>query len=118
VQNPCITELSYNLQGKSAAEIQILVGIYQVSENDIENPVSLNETLTVNAQNPLEPSVSLPITTFDYKEAIQANSISYVANRDFELNPKFADDPEFSLVFINNEVAIFKVEANINQTGG
>ncbi len=27
-QNPCITQLSYNLQGKSSAEIQILVGIY------------------------------------------------------------------------------------------
>ena len=58
------------------------------------------------------------MTTFDYKAALQANSVSYVANRDFGVNAKFADDPEFSLVFINNEVAIFKVRANINQTGG
>jgi hypothetical protein len=58
------------------------------------------------------------MTTFDYKAAIQANSVSYIADRDFELNTKFSDDPAFSLVFINNEVAIFKVRANINQIGG
>ena len=54
------------------------------------------------------------MTTFDYKEALQAGSISYVANRVFGVNAKFVDDPEFSLVFINDEVAIFKVGANIN----
>jgi hypothetical protein len=117
-ENPCVTQLSYDLQGKSSAEIQVLVGIYQVTENDVENQASLNKTLTYNAQNAEKPAASLPMTTFDYKEAIQANSISYIANRDFESNPKFADDPEFSLVFINNEVAIFKVRANVNQTGG
>ncbi len=37
-QSPCIAQLSYNLQGKSYAEIQILVGIYQVTENDVVNP--------------------------------------------------------------------------------
>jgi hypothetical protein len=100
-QNPCITELSYNLESKSTAEIQILVGIYQISE-----------------KNPKTAQAPLPITTFDYREAIQANSISYIANRDFELNPKFADDPAFNLVFINNEVAIFKAKANITLVGG
>ena len=62
---------------------------------------------------PKNQPVNLTITTFDYKAAIQANSIAYVANRDFELNPKFAEDPAFNLVFINNEVAIFKVKANV-----
>jgi hypothetical protein len=112
-QNPCITQLSYNLQGKSSAEIQILVGIYPVSDYEIGNPASLNQTLMANSQNIPEPPVALPMTTFDYQAAIQANSISYIANRDFELNPKFADDPTFNLVFINNEVAIFKVKANV-----
>jgi len=117
-QNPCITQLSYNLQGKSFAEIQLLVGIYPVTENQIVNPSSLNQTIMDKVQNAQKPVASLPMTTFDYKEALQANSVSYVANRDFEVNAKFAYDPEFSLVFINNEVAIFKVRANINQTGG
>ena len=38
-QNPCITQLSYNLQGKSSAEIQILVGIYSVSDKRDSKPV-------------------------------------------------------------------------------
>lgn len=117
-QNPCVTQLSYDLQGKSSAEIQILVGIFPVSQNDLANPANLNQTLMSNLENAQKPVANLPITTFDYKEALQANQISYIANRDFEVNPKFADDPEFSLVFINNEVAIFKVMGNSSQTGG
>jgi hypothetical protein len=116
-ENPCVTELSYNLQGKSSTEIQMLVGIYPVSENDILNQANLNKTLMDNVQN-AQKAVSLPITTFDYKESMQVNSVSYIANRDFEVNPKFADDPAFNLVFIiNNEVAIFKFRTDINQVG-
>jgi hypothetical protein len=117
-ENPCVTELSYNLQGKTTAEIQILVGIYQVSETDIQNQASLNQTLNNNVQTAQKPTAALPMTTFDYQAAIQANSISYIANRDFEVNSKFANDPTFNLVFINNEVAIFKVKANATLVGG
>jgi hypothetical protein len=117
-ENPCVTELSYNLQGKTTAEIQILVGIYQVSETDIQNQASLNKTITGNVQTAQKPTAALPMTTFDYHAAIHEYSISYIANRDFELNPKFADDPTFNLVFINNEVAIFKVKANATLVGG
>ena len=115
LEYPCVTELSYNLQGKSTAEIQMLVGLYPVSDNDLTNQASLNQTLTDNAQNAQKPTVALPLTTFDYRAAMQEYSVSYIANRDFEVNPKFADDPAFSLVFINNEVAIFKVKANVNK---
>jgi hypothetical protein len=118
-QNPCVTQLSYNLQGQSKAEIQILVGLYIVSENDIQSPTSpsgLKGTLTGNLQNP-QTGPDLPITTFDYKTALQQYSVSYIANRDLELNHKYTDDSEFSLVFINNEVAIFKVKANANPAG-
>ena len=114
LQNPCITQLSYNLEGKTQVEIQILVGLFQVTQNDIENASStmgLLGILKANLQN--LPSVpDLPITTFNYKAAMQEFNISYVANREFNLNPKYTDDPAYSLVFINNEVAIFKVEAN------
>ncbi len=113
-QNPCITQLSYSLHGKTGAEIQLLVGIYTVSDSDIQNPTSpygLRGTLSANLQNPTT-FPDLPITTFDYKIALQEYNVSYVANRNFELNRKYADDPKFSLVFINNEVAIFKVKAN------
>jgi hypothetical protein len=112
---PCITQLLYNLQGKSTAEIQILVGLYPVSDSDIAN---VDQTLITHEQDALtsQPHV-LPMTTFDYQKALADWSVSYVANRDFELNPKFADDPRFSLVFINTEVAIFKVKANVNIAG-
>jgi hypothetical protein len=112
-ENPCVTELSYNLQGKTTAEIQVLVGIYQVSETDIQNQANLNKTITDNVQTAQKPTVALPMTTFCYQAAMQEYSVSYIANRDFELNPKFANDPAFNLVFINNDVAIFKVRANV-----
>ena len=113
-QNPCITQLSYNLQGKSTAEIQILVGLYSVSESDIQNPMNpsgLRGKLSANLQN-LTTVPELPITTFDYKTALREYNVSYVVNRDFELNRKFSDDPQFRLVFINSEVAIYKVETD------
>jgi len=119
-QNPCITQLSYSLQGKSVAKIQILVGIYSVTESDSQNPMSpsgLRGALSANLQN-LMAVPDLPITTFDYKVALQEYNVSYVANRDFELNRKYAADPEFRLAFSNNEVAIFKVEANATLVKG
>ena len=116
-QNPCITQLSYNLQGKSRAEIQILVGMYAISESDLQNPSSIMQMLNANLQNP-HTAPDLPITTFDYKAALHEFNISYVANRDFDLNPKYADDPDFTLAFANSEVAIFKVEANATTIKG
>jgi hypothetical protein len=115
--NPAITQLSYNLQGQSKSEIQILVGIYQVSESDMESQTRINKVLTDNVHTAQTPTISLPIDTFDYQVAMPYYSVSYVANRDFELNPKFASDPKFSLVFINDEIAIFKVKANVNLAG-
>ncbi|MGD0450323.1 MAG: hypothetical protein ABSA79_04605 [Candidatus Bathyarchaeia archaeon] len=117
-QYPCITELSYNLQGQSKAEIQILVGLYPVSDRDIGDPAVLNQTLMTHQANPQEQQKNPPqLTTFDYQAAIQQYAVSYIANRDFEVNPKFANDPNFNLVFINNEVAIFKVKGNVNLAG-
>jgi hypothetical protein len=109
-ENPCITELSYNLQGRSAAEIQILVGIYPVSENEIGDQASLNKVLVGNLNPYMRSGPNLPLDVFDYQEAVKDWNISYVACRDSEVIPKFANDPAFSLVFINNEVAIFMVK--------
>ena len=117
-QYPCITELSYNLQGQSKAEIQILVGLYPVSDQDIGDPAILNQTLMTHESNPQQQQKNaFSIDTFDYQTATQQYSVSYIVNRDFELNPKFANDPRFNLVFINSEIAIFKVKGNINIAG-
>ena len=118
-QNPCITQLSYDLHGSSKAEIQILVGMFAVSNNEIQNSgqSGLTERLVTNLQN-LPTAPDLPMITFDYKVALQDYKISYIANRNSELNPKYADDPQFTLAFANNEVAIFKVEANATAIKG
>ena len=114
---PSLTQLTYNLQGKSTIEIQVLVGLYIVSVNDLNSQSSLDQTLAANIQDAQTPTVSLPMTTFDYLAAIKANNISYIANRDPDTNQKYYADPAFSLVFINNDVAIFKVNTNLLKSG-
>ena len=111
-QYPCITDLKYDLQGQNKTEIQILVGLYPVSDQDMATQVNINKLLANHIQTAQNPSLILPLTTFDYQTTLQQYSVSYIANRDFELNPKFANDPRFNLVFINSEVAIFKVKVN------
>jgi hypothetical protein len=108
--NPCITDLTYNLQGQSKAEIQILIGIYQVSETDIENQANLNKTITDNVQTAQDPVSDEKIEVFDYRQALVDWNVSYIAVRDSEIIPKFAGDPAFSLLFINDEVAVFIVK--------
>jgi len=122
-ENPCILELEYNLQGKSKGQIQISVGAYSVTDNpkvyqDQETKDRyFNQIISDNLNSPQEVP-NLPIEElFDYQVAIKSNAISYIANRDPELIPKFAKDPAFSLVFINDEVAIFMVKRSFNQVG-
>jgi hypothetical protein len=55
----------------------------------------------------------LPLDIFDYQKAVNDWNISYVVCRDSEIIPKFAGDPAFSLVFINNDVAIFMVKKGV-----
>jgi len=64
------------------------------------------------------PDDKLLAEPFNYQAELKINNISYVAVRDSEMIMKFANDPTFSLVFINNEVSIFKVRASINQVRG
>jgi hypothetical protein len=114
LQNPCTTQLTYNIQDKSKIEIQILVGIFQVSDSNIQNPIATSSLSSVLHNNIQKPTIvpDLPITIFDYKAALQQYNVSYIVNRNFDLNPKYANDPGFRLVFINDKVAIFNVEAN------
>jgi len=115
--NPCIFSLNYNLQGKSKAEIQMAVTAYSVSDdleiyqsqerkNQYFNAIISDNLNSYQEQNPDSPSLDV----FDYRKAVADWNISYVACRDFEVLPKFVKDPTFSLVFINDEVAIFMVK--------
>ncbi len=115
--NPCIFTLDYNLQGKAKAEIQMAVTAYSVSDNpeiyqsqerknQYFNDIITNNLNSYQKQTPNSPALEV----FNYQKAVNDWHISYIACRDSELIPKFADDPAFSLVFINNNVAIFMVK--------
>ncbi len=109
-------ELLYNLNAKRSAELNFYVGIYQYSKNPESN-------LTEKEQNAVyrqmiinhtkvyleKKEPALPLEIFDYKEALVAHEVDYIALRDQEALPRFANDPNFHLVFINNEVAIFQI---------
>ena len=115
-ENPCLIELEYALEGKSQEEIQISASAYSVTDNldyyideeTINN--HFNEEINKNLNSTPEPINQPIIEVFDYQAAVKSNSISYVAVRDSEIRTKFDKDATFSLVFINNEVAIFEVK--------
>lgn len=121
-ENPCIFTLDYNLQGKAKAEIQMAVSAYSVSDNpkiyesQERKDQYFNNITTNNLNSYKEPIPDSPaLEVFDYQTALNDPNfnISYVACRDSEIIPKFANDPTFSLVFINDEVAIFTVKKEV-----
>jgi len=115
-ENPCILGLLYNLQGESKGEIQISVSAYSVTDDprfyqDPETKADyFNKIINDNLNSSQEQVSDLPLDVFNYQKSMNDWNISYIACRDSELIPKFANDPAFSLVFINNDVAIFTVK--------
>jgi hypothetical protein len=121
---PTRINLQYSPQNNSHGEIQILASAYSADNNpDIyKNAASItaffDPVIASNLNQPQQPAnQAKSLTVFDYHLALQQLGVSYIANRVSEMNPKFASDPQFSLVFINNEVAIFKVRGNFTQVG-
>jgi len=119
-------ELLYNLNGDPEEQIQILISAFPVTDDpavyqDAETKTNyMNDILDVNFNSPQKKDndfSDVPLDVFDYRKAVNDWSISYIACRDSALAPKFANDPAFSLVFINDEVAIFIVKRNFSQVG-
>jgi hypothetical protein len=118
-ENPCIFTVDYNLQGKAKVELQMAVSAYSVSDDpeiyrsQEKKDQHFNDLITNNLnsyQDQIPDSPSLEV--FDYQKAVDNWNISYIACRDSEIIPKFTKDPAFSLVFINDEVALFHVESS------
>ncbi|TRO46554.1 hypothetical protein E2P60_05035 [Candidatus Bathyarchaeota archaeon] len=119
-ENPCIFELDYNLQGKTKVDVQISLTAYSVTDDlrfyqDPEITANyFNKIITENLNSSKKPisevSSNDTLDVFKYQKAVCDWNISYIACRDPEIIPKFAGDPAFSLVFINNDVAIFMVK--------
>jgi hypothetical protein len=120
---PCILELDYNLQGESKGDMEISVSAYSVTDDpriyqDSETKADYFNNIITDNLNSFQSRVSdVPLDVFDYHKALNDWNISYIALRETDLIPKFADDPAFSLVFINDDVAIFIVKRSVNQLG-
>jgi len=123
VVNPLLIDLEYNLQGRSYGQIQISASAYSGDNNaDIYKDIASIQTFFAPVIAGNLKSNQIPFSTdfkewFDYRFELQRNNVSYIACRNAELDVKIRGDPSFSLVFINSEVAIFKVNGNLNQNG-
>jgi hypothetical protein len=121
-------EFLYDLTGSPRETIQIWIGVFPVTDNPAVYQDSetkdryIDKILAENLNLYLKKGEDLPVAgsspdVFNYQKAINDNEISYIACRDSDVIPKFANDPAFSLVFINDDVAIFMVKRSFNQLG-
>jgi hypothetical protein len=112
------TFLLYDLAGNRRETIQIWASAFSVSDNpdfyrSEETKASFIDGVLAEKLDSyfrVENGADLSLDVFDYRTAIAANGISYIVCRDSGMIPKFANDPAFHLVFINDEVAIFMVK--------
>ncbi|MCW3982618.1 MAG: hypothetical protein NWE96_01320 [Candidatus Bathyarchaeota archaeon] len=117
-------QLKYTLDLQTKVEFSFYMGTYQYTDEEYaqtgSGELTFEELVTQNAQAQLNKLQQLPangqsdFAIFDYQKELVARSVSYVIlfNNPEHL-PRFVDDPLFSLVFINEEVAIFKVNSNL-----
>ncbi|HUU89392.1 MAG TPA: hypothetical protein VMX17_16790 [Candidatus Glassbacteria bacterium] len=117
--------------GNSKVDLQLLISVFSITDDLVFYQTAENRDLLIKeildsnlilTSNPdlfsgNKELTDLPIEVFSYSDAIVDWSISYIACRDSALLPKFVKDPGFSLVFINDEVAIFKVNSSFFQEG-
>ena len=116
-QNPRLIHLEYNLQNQTQGAFQIMACAYSVTDNleyykdETTKTAYFDDIITENLNAPLTPITLEDFAEeFDYQVTLKNYSVSYIACRVSEMYPKFLRDPSFSLVFINSEVAIFKVK--------
>jgi hypothetical protein len=120
---PRLIELHYILNGKSQIQLGILASAYSVTDDlqYYKDPTTVANhfapMIAANLNGNQTPTDTPFKQTFDYQAEIKNHSVDYIICRVPEMYPKFLRDPSFSLVFINSEVAIFKVNGNLNQDG-
>jgi len=108
-------QLNYALDGKPNGEITLSAAAYSVSDSPqwYKDDATMNSYFQVEMTKNMAPNQTRLDTgyrqIFNYQTDMQTYNSSYVACRVPEMYPKFSNDPLFNLVFINKEVAIFKV---------
>ena len=111
-------QLKYLLGGSSEGTIMISSGAYSADNNPnyYTNQEALNAFFAPIVKDNLNSSktpINSSFDDFEYSTVILNRSISFIACRYPDVDAKFRNDPLFSLVFINEEVAIFKVNGNL-----
>jgi hypothetical protein len=115
-------ELTYSLDDVSQAEIEMSATTYSVTDKQdlYSNAAAKDAFFSKQIDSNLQPETrsSLPLPEpFNYASELKTNGLDYVVIPSYyekdckaDMKLKFANDPLFSLVFINNEVAIFEVK--------
>lgn len=115
-------QLKYSFHGETEGKITILATAYSVTDDqqyykdadakaDFFLPI-----ITSNLQSESTGEEEFK-QVFNYQQEMQKYDVSYIVCRVPEMYEKFSKDPLFSRVFINGEVAIFKVKGNLGQDG-
>jgi hypothetical protein len=116
-------EITFGLNSEKSIGLHYFVGVYQYSDEQFSQITSIVQEKSQNYEMNLSDS---SFTVFDYHKELINRNVSYVVlryaeNKQYpekswsEIDPKFRHDPLFSLVFINEEVAIYKVNGDLNQ---
>jgi hypothetical protein len=116
IEKTHMIHLSYDLKNDVQSQVQISAATYSVTDNLnlYVTEKSINDfftpMMTANLQSDPSQHDWPFIEVFNYKAELKINNLDYIAVPDPVMRLKFANDPTFSLVFINNEVAIFEVK--------
>ena len=104
-------EISYNLNPNPNAQTRFYVSVFEYPELNSQEATQtgLQEKFLANTKCYTEKSGNTALDVLDYGQALVKLDVSYVALRDFSHRERFANDPLFTLEYVNEEVAIFRV---------
>ena len=104
-------QMSFNLNSQNEAKINFYVSVFEYPQlhASSEAQAGLIESFMNNTRSYSDKVAEFPLDVYDYRQAIATLNASYIVVRDFSQLARFAKDPTFSLVFINQDVAIFKI---------
>jgi hypothetical protein len=115
-ENPSSMQLTYNLNGNSSGRIELFAGVFQIPYKFLDEKIQAEYNLDLvlnNTKTYADKTADLPVDVFNYREFLKNSKISYILCRDSEAVDRFVDDPQFSIVFANKEVTIFKVHKDV-----
>ncbi len=125
VKNWSPIELLYKFDATADVQFSFYMGTYQFSDQessqlqagaiDYMSLIKTYSEMQIAKMQNLPSSGQADFIVFDYQQQLQSRQVGYVVVfKNPEQQPRFVRDPQYSLVFINEEVAIYKVNGNQN----